>query len=531
MSTTTPMATRGVRARLTRARVSVGDFCRTDLGRQLLLGCAGSLLVTAGSFGVGDVPRNETTLQTMHLTWLYFGHGKTLSGLAFWLGVALMVISWVQVGRTLRADPSADRPTRALGWASLAQSAPLMIAVPLYSRDVYAYLAQGALLRDGFNPYSDGPVVRPGPLLDSMAQVWATTTAPYGPAFMSLTRAVTTVTGDQAIVGVLVMRLVLIPGLLLTLWALPRLARHFGTDPAMAIWVVALNPLVLIHLVGGPHVELLMMGVLIAGITLVVQRRHVAGVSVLALAASIKITAGVAIPFVLWIWLAHIREDRRARARSDESATGIRPADVAGVLAWIIGLSGLIFGALTLLVGHGFGWLLGLTWAAKIINWLTIPTAMAHLTTLVSSPFVSLPLLPVLEVARSIGSIVLSLTLIGLWVWFRRTERDAVKGMAWAMLAVLLLEPSTLPWYYTWALVIAAVFTIDRRGLVAIVAFSVFLLQVFGPSDDIFMYEITDVIVAIALSALAGWSLVRRDPLRIRWLTRGRGTDGAGPDS
>lgn len=522
MSTAMSMPTSGVRARLTRTRVSVSGFCRTDLGRQVLLGCAGSLLVTAGSFGVGDVPRNETTLQTMHLTWLYFGHGKTLSSIAFWLGVALMVISWVQVGRTLRADRSPDRPTRALGWASLAQSAPLMIAVPLYSRDVYAYLAQGALLRDGFNPYSDGPVVRPGPLLDSMAQVWATTTAPYGPAFMSATRAVTTLTGDQAIAGVLLMRVVLIPGLLLTLWALPRLARHFGTDPAMAIWVIALNPLVLIHLVGGPHVELLMMGVLIAGITLVVQRRHVAGVSVLALAASIKITAGIAIPFVLWIWLAHIREDR---TQPDEDSTDIRAGDVVRVLAWIIGLSGAIFGALTLLVGHGFGWLLGLTWAAKIINWLTIPTAMAHLTTLVSSPFVSLPLLPVLEVARSIGSIVLALTLIGLWVRFRRSERDAVKGMAWAMLAVLLLEPSTLPWYYTWALVIAAVFTIDRRGLVAIVAFSVFLLQVFGPSDDIFMYEITDVLVAIALSALAGWSLVRRDPLRIRRLTRGRSAD------
>lgn len=521
MSTATSTQSTDVRARLTRTRASVSTFCRTDLGRQVLLGIAGSLLVTAGSFGVGDVPRNETTLQTMHLTWLYFGHGKTLSSIAFWLGVALMVISWVQVGRTLHADTSFDRPTRALGWASLIQSAPLMIAVPLYSRDVYAYLAQGALLRDGFNPYSDGPVVRPGPLLDSMAQVWATTTAPYGPAFMSLTRAVTTVTGDQAIIGVLVMRVVLIPGLLLTLWALPRLARHFGTDPAVAIWVIALNPLVLIHLVGGPHVELLMMGVLIAGITLVVQRHHVAGVSVLALAASIKITAGIAIPFVLWIWLAHIREDRSTSGETDGTAARIRPADVAGVLAWIIGLSAAIFGVLTLLVGHGFGWLLGLTWAAKIINWLTIPTAMAHLTTFVSSPFVSLPLLPVLEIARSIGSVVLAVTLVGLWVRFRRSERDAVKGMAWAMFAVLLLEPSTLPWYYTWALVIAAVFTIDRRGLVAIVAFSVFLLQVFGPSDDIFMYEITDVLVAVALSALAGWSLVRRDPLRIRRLTRG----------
>lgn len=212
---------------------------------------------------------------------------------------------------------------------------------------------------------------------------------------------------------------------------------------------------------------------------------------------------------MLWIWLAHIRADRDVRAR-----------DVAQIFAWIIGLCGAIFGALTLLVGHGFGWLLGLTWAAKIINWLTIPTALAHLIALGAAPFTSLALLPVLEVTRFIGSIVLGLSLVGLWVWFRRSERDAVKGMAWAMLAVLLLEPSTLPWYYTWALVLAAAFTLGRRALVAIVASSVFLLQVFGPSDDIFMYNLTDVLVAAALSALAGWSLLREDPLRIRRLTR-----------
>jgi alpha-1,6-mannosyltransferase len=486
-------------------------FGATTIGRSVLLGLSGSVLITIGSFGVGDIPRNQRSLQDLDLAWLSFGHGKTLAGTAFWLGLAIMVIAWVRLGRTLRDTTPPDETTRTMGWTAIAWSAPLLVAVPLYSRDVYAYLAQGALLRDGFNPYSDGPAVQPGPLLDSMAQVWATTTAPYGPAFMSLTGAVTRVTGDNPVTGVLLMRLVLLPGLFLTLWALPKLARHFGTDPARALWLITLNPLVLVHLVGGPHVELLMMGVLIAGVTLVVLRRHVAGVGVLALAASIKITAGVAIPFVLWIWLSHIRDGRPVRA-----------PDVARVLAWIIGVSAAIFGVLTLIVGHGFGWLLGLTWAAKIINWLTIPTAAAHAIAFVASPFTALPLLPLLEVTRGVGSVLLAVTLIGLWLWFRRGERDAVKGMAWAMLAVLLLEPSTLPWYYTWALVLAAAFTIERWAVIAIVVYSAFLLQMFGPDDEIFMYKLTDVAVALALSALAGWSLVREDPLRLRKLTRGR---------
>ena len=486
-------------------------FCATELGHHVVLGFIGSVLITVGSFGVGDIPRNNTSLQTLNLSWMYYGHGRTLSTIAFWLGVALMVIAWVRIGRTLHTQKTGDTPASVIGWASVVWSAPLLIAIPLYSRDVYAYLAQGALLRDGFNPYSDGPAVNPGPLVDSMAQVWATTTAPYGPGFMAIARAVTEVTGDSPVAGVLVMRLVLLPGLLLTLWALPRLARRFGTDPSMAIWIVLLNPMVLIHLVGGPHVELLMIGVLIAGVTLVVQGRHVAGMSVLAVATAIKITAGVAIPFVLWIWLAHIRAERPVRA-----------GDVVRVLAWIVGLSAVIFGGLTLLVGHGFGWLLGLTWADKIINWLTIPTAVAHLITLAASPFTALPLLPVLEVVRTVGSVILALTLVGVWLWFRRSEREAVKGMAWAMFAVLLLEPSTLPWYYTWALVLAAAFAIDRRAIVAIIVFSVFLLQVFGPTDEIYMYELTDVLLALVLAGLAGWSFVRVDPLRLRRVIRGK---------
>ncbi|HEY9314174.1 alpha-(1-_6)-mannopyranosyltransferase A [Williamsia sp.] len=487
------------------------EFCATEVGHHVVLGFIGSLLITIGSFGVGDIPRNNTSLQAMNLSWMYYGHGKTLSTIAFWLGVALMVIAWVRLGRSLNAPDTTHTPASVIGWASMAWTAPMMIAIPLYSRDVYAYLAQGALLRDGFNPYSDGPVVNPGPLLDSMAQVWTTTTAPYGPGFMTITRLVTTVTGDSAVAGVLVMRLALLPGLVLTLWALPRLARRFGTDPSKALWLVALNPMVLIHLVGGPHVELLMMGVLIAGVTLAVEGRHVAGTSVLALAAAIKITAGVAIPFVLWIWLAHIRAERP-----------VRTGDVVRVLAWIVGLSAVIFGALTLVVGHGFGWLLGLTWADRIINWLTIPTAVAHLITLAASPFTALPLLPALDVVRTVGSVILAVTLVGLWLWFRRSERDAVKGMAWAMFAVLLLEPSTLPWYYTWALILAAAFVPGRRATMAIIMFSVFLLQVFGPTDEIYMYEPVEVLQALVLSALAGWSFVKVDPLRLRRLTRGK---------
>ncbi|WP_420871700.1 alpha-(1-_6)-mannopyranosyltransferase A [Gordonia hongkongensis] len=478
---------------------------------DLILGAIGSVLVCLGSFGVGDPPRNSALLSDLGLSWITYGHGKNVFGTLFWLGVFLMVFGWVRLGRRIISSTTDTAPTtRTLSRWVLVWTAPLLVAVPVYSRDVYAYLAQGAVFGAGFDPYADGPAHLPGPLVDSMAQVWATTTAPYGPFFMGMLRVVTEVTGDQVVLGVLAIRLVLLPGLFLSLWAIPRLAERFGASPQAGLWLVLFNPLVLIHLVAGPHVELLMMGVLVTGIVLVVDGRHVVGAAVLALAVSIKITAGIALPFVLWIWLSHIRSRRPVTVR-----------DVVTVFASIVGIAVAVFGLWTLVIGLGLGWLTGLGWADVIINWFTIPTLAAHVVTLVAAPFVALNLQPVLEVTRAIGSVVLAVTLVALWWRHRHDVRDAVAGMAWAMLAVLLLEPSTLPWYYTWVLVIAVAFDLPMWVRATVVGASTFLLIVFQPDDAIVFYKPVEVTLAAALAGVAAWSLTRRDPLRLgrfgRW--------------
>lgn len=482
------------------------DGARRTPGRQALwLGAVGAVLVCVGSFGVGDPPRNSSLMSDLGLSWIAYGHGKNLFGTAFWLGVFLMVWAWVRLGRRiLRAEPDAVPSTRTLQRWLLVWSAPLLVAVPVYSRDVYAYLAQGAVFGAGFDPYADGPAHHPGPLVDSMAQVWATTTAPYGPFFMGMLRVVTEITGDHVILGVLAIRLALLPGLFLSLWAIPRLARHFGASPQAGLWLALLNPLVLIHLVAGPHVELLMMGVLVTGIVLVVRGRHVSGTAVLALAVSIKITAGIAVPFVAWIWLSHIRSRRQVGAR-----------EVVGVFAAIVAIGVAVFGLWTLVVGLGLGWLTGLGWADIIINWFTVPTLAAHLVTLVAAPWVALNLQPVLEVTRAIGFGLLAVILVALWWRHRHDEREAVAGMAWAMLAVLLLEPSTLPWYYTWVLGIAVAFVLPAWTRAVVVGASTFLLIVFQPDDAIVFYKPVELVLAVALAGLAAWSLVHRDPLRL----------------
>ena len=504
--------------------------------RDLRLGAVGALLVCLGGFGMGDLPRNSPVVTDSGLAWVSYGHGKTLSAIVFWCGVAAMAYAWVRLGRRIaRVGDAADADDESLSVSSLRRAvllwaAPLVVTAPLYSRDVYAYLAQSAVLREGFDPYTDGPAHYPGPLLDSMAQVWTATTAPYGPLFMGLGRAVVEVTGDHVILGVLAMRLVLLPGLFLSLWAIPRLATHFGASPQAGLWLALLNPMVLIHLVGGPHVELLMMGVLVAGVVLTLRRRHVAGLAMLGVAASIKITAGIAIPFVVWIWLSHLRSDREAAAGAitgPAAPLGLHlPGDVRlpmgvrlRVFALVAAIPGAVFGVWTVLLGLGFGWLHGLGWADRIINWFTVPTAVAHLVTWAAAPFTALNLQEVLPVTRGVGAVCLALILVGLWWWGRRDERSAVVGMVWAMVAVLLLEPSTLPWYYTWALCLAAAFTLTDLVRTVVVGVSTFMLVVFQPDDSIWFYRPPYLIVALSLSALAAVSLTRRDPLRLGRLT------------
>src|SRR5690606_15642998 len=162
-------------------------------------------------------------------------------------------------------------------------------------------LAQGALLRDGFDPYEVGPVVNPGVLLDNVSNVWTTTTTPYGPVHLLLGAGITSTTDDTAATGTWLWRLPMLPGPALMAVAGPDLARRMGGSPAIALWLAVLNPLVLIHLVGGVHNELLMVGLMIAGIVLVLEGRHIGGIALVSLGAAIKATAGLALPFLVWV--------------------------------------------------------------------------------------------------------------------------------------------------------------------------------------------------------------------------------------
>ncbi|MFT3662020.1 MAG: polyprenol phosphomannose-dependent alpha 1,6 mannosyltransferase MptB [Gordonia sp. (in: high G+C Gram-positive bacteria)] len=488
-----------------------------------VLGLLGSLMLSVGTYGLADIPRNDATLADLGLAPFTYGHGKTLAWLIFWGGALAMVIAWVRIGRALNLH-RCTLDLRAMRWTVVAWAAPMVFAIPVFSRDVYAYLGQAMVLAQGFDPYLDGPAHHPGPIVDSMAQIWAPTTSPYTPLFVLIARGVVGVAGENVWLGVFLMRLILLIGLGLCLWALPALAARFGSSSRTALWLVLLNPMLLAHLVAGAHLELLMMGFLAAGTAVAVSGRPVPGLLLLGVAASIKITAAVAIPFVLWIWLDRLRS-RRA----------VTPRDRVGVFAATALIPTAVFGLFTVLLGLGVGWLHGLAWASRIINPFSLPTLIGHIVAYVAAPFHVWNLQEVLPVTRGIGSVVLAVLLVWLWWRFRADTRSAVAGAAWAMLAVLLLEPSTLPWYYVWTLVLAIAFPLPLWARQIVVWASVLFLIVFQPDDSIVFYKPVESLIALSLAVLAALSLRRADPLRLgaaaRWAFAVGPRDGSTPQT
>ncbi|WP_084530050.1 alpha-(1-_6)-mannopyranosyltransferase A [Nocardia crassostreae] len=486
------------------------DFARSQEGHAALLGFFGAIMITFGGFGAGSTRRNDPLLEEAHLSWLRFGHGYALSTVFVWIGVLAMITAWVRLGRaTIGTVPGATVTLNELRAIVGIWVFPLLFAVPMFSRDAYSYLAQGALLRDGFNPYAVGPVVNPGVLLDNVSLVWTNTTAPYGPIFLLLARGITSITGDNVVAGTIALRLVMLPGLALMMWAVPHLTKHLGGKPTTALWLAVLNPLVLIHLIGGVHNEMLMVGLMAAGIALVLEHHHVAGIVVVAIGVGVKATAGIALPFLVWIWMIHERERRAERGEGELPHPAMMFTKIAGLGVAVFAV---VFAAASALAGVGIGWLTALSGSKKIINWLSLPTIMAHMVTWVT-PW---RLESVLSVTRALCTVALVVILVWAWWRFRHTEREAVFGILVAFVAIVILSPAALPWYYSWPLALAAGFALSTRTLQILVGLCTWLMLVFQPDGSIGLYTFWHVAAATFAAVVAALALRTVDPLKLR---------------
>jgi alpha-1,6-mannosyltransferase len=301
------------------------------------------------------------------------------------------------------------------------------------------------------------------------------------------------------IAGTMLLRLCMLPGLALLIWAAPRVARHLAADGPTALWICVLNPLVIIHLMGGVHNEMLMVGLMMAGIALAFERHHLAGITLVAVAVAVKATAGIALPFLVWVWMRDLHDRRGYRP--------LRAFAIAGATSVLIFVT--VFAVLSGLAGVGLGWLTALAGSVKIINWLTIPTATANLVHAIGGWFIPVNFYAVLHVTRAAGIVIIAVALPLLWWRFRHDDRQALTGIAWAMLVVVLFVPAALPWYYSWPLAVLSPLAQSRTATAAIAGFSTWIMVIFKPDGAHGMYSWIHVLLATTCAVIAWYALYR----------------------
>ncbi len=491
---------------------------RKQLSRLRLWGTAGALLMMFGSTSsYGAATPIPNPVDGLRLIGLLSRVGPAALAISY-SGIGLVVMCWFLIGR-LTAPGRPRRLSRTQLTHTLAMWAvPFLVTPPIFSRDVYSYLAVGAMMVHGDNPYQSGPYDTLGdsnPFAHQVDARWQHTSTPYGPAFLLIAKAVVLVSGNHVIIGVLLQRFVELIGIALIVWALPRLARRCGVDPVSALWLGALNPLLLFHLIAGGHNEALMIGLMLAGLEIGLSTsplprtsrasgydlwRLAAGTAVITIAIGIKVTAAMALAF-LAIALA-----RRA---------GGRWSDLFRAAGLIAGVAVLTFGLLTALAGAGLGWIHALSAPGSVQSYLSISTTLA-----VGAGQIGLLLglgdhtNGTIEVMQPLGTAVgAALAVFVMWrCWQRHLE--PIQGLGVALGAFVLLSPVIQPWYLLWAalpLAASTSFSGYRRATVWLTAIFAVIIMPNGATIPVF--TIVQAVVVAAIVVCGVLLLLRRSGL------------------
>ena len=386
------------------------------------------------------------------------GRGTSLA--LVYVGMAVLCGAWLGLGRAL---PS----RRGLLLIGVAWALPLVLAPPLFSRDVYSYLAQGTILRLGHSPYHTAPAALAGlghqHVLDAVSPFWRHTTAPYGPLFLGLVAIVTAVVGSHLIAGVLLTRGLELVGAALLAVYVPRLTRSLGTDARRALWLGLLSPLVTLQLISAGHNDLLMAGMLAAGVAYALDGRPLLGVAICALAATVKVPALAGAAFIAVAWG---REEigRAAPARFIATAALIALA---------------ILGAVTLVTGVGVDWLSTALFStpAKVRLAITPATGVGYtVASLFSDVGIAVSHRGLEGVLGVVGFAFVAIA--GAVLLYRVRISRVVASLGAFLLIAAAGGPAAWPWYFIWGLALICALRAAQRSLALALAIAISVFTV-----------------------------------------------------
>lgn len=423
-----------------------------ECSHTLRQGMLASLLIMVGSWGVGWLPMTPGSLLAANPLLLPLRtttSGAVVCAVLLILGALLLLRSWLRLSQ--RVGRWDDAATGVMMRALLMWGVPLLATVPIFSRDVFSYLAQGRLLHAGLNPYESGVSQLPGWFMEGADGLWAESPSPYGPLFLVIAQLFWFISGGVPEVAILLFRMVSVIGIALIVYAVPRLARAFGSQPAWALWVSLLNPLSLLVFLPAAHNDSLMIGLMMTGCWLALGKRRLFAVLALVAAIAVKPTAMVVLPFAV---LLSLDSTRSYVLRFREWAFG-------GVIA--IGL--LVAGGYAL--GIGLGWVTASLGAGGAIP-QTAPvgllgTGIGMLVAPLTGADVESVAQIVYAAARAAAAILLIFMLL------QPRLGNPVLWSAYGLAAVVLSSSIIQPWYLLWVLPLFAVVHVYRGPVLMLV--------------------------------------------------------------
>ena len=367
-----------------------------------------------------------------------------LGGPLYYAGLWLALGLWALV--VTRAGSVARRAALA---AVVVAHLLFLLAPPLLSQDVFSYIAYARLgVEHDLNPYEHAPLDIPGDPVYPYAGSKPATSA-YGPVFTLLTYPLS---GLGVPAAFWILKVVAAVASLLLVAVVWRIAERRGRDPLAPALFVGLNPLTLVHVVGGAHNEAYVVLLTMCGVLAWTADRAAAGGALTTVAAGIKASAGLVVPFLV---------AARPAGRALAGAAGGAAAIIAAAYA---GFGGDALDALGLLSDN----------QERTSRW-SFPYRTAELLGAVL-PGDRLDYRDAVRAADAVAFAALALWLLA------RTWRgaDPVRMAGWTTLALLVASAWLVPWYALWLLPLAALAG-DRRLEAATVALCAWMLVIAVP--------------------------------------------------
>ncbi|MHB8189050.1 MAG: polyprenol phosphomannose-dependent alpha 1,6 mannosyltransferase MptB [Ferrimicrobium sp.] len=429
----------------------------------LVVGTTGSLAILFGSLqanspftskvpgswfiGVSSTPTQGNSLVELGANSLVY------------LGLLLLGMAWVRVVYGIRVGEGFARP-----WLTFAMWViPLMIAGPLFSRDVYSYAAQGQMVTQGLNPYHGGPAsLGTSPFMPTADPLWGRAKAPYGPLFLMLDGALVQLSGHSPMISVLLLRLVALASVIGIGIFIRKIARLTSVNEDLAFALSAANPLLLYTFASAGHNDALMTVFMVAGIYFFLKDQRFVGIVLVALGAAVKVPAIVALGFLGFQWSRSERGMDRLRGLVIAVMIVVAIFVVLGELShlglgWIAALqtpgSVLSFEDPLIVVGYGIGWVI-------------------HLTGLPIGPYL------VISAIRVLSDVLI--LIVGTIAILGSKRSNMIRLTGAVLLITVALGPVIWPWYLAWGIVLLGLgggdLTIDFLVVLTLAALPIDLL-------------------------------------------------------